>query len=454
MSTTAQALRNSLRRADGYLVFAVVGALMVGLAVAYANLAMTAALTLLGLVFFLPVEMSMGVFVFSIPFDTILVLGNSMTSFSWLAGAFAGGVIVAYGFVSGRMGAPPRSALWWGVFAAWSAISTVWTQDLATSLVRLPTVICMFALYLATVSFRITRRELARLMMFTVVGGAITSVILIYQMHAMVDRATLVFGDRKANPNDVAVSLLLPFALVLGGAVSERGLLKKAVLGCALLLNATAVYVTMSRGALIAMAVTMIAFLFLTSSLKRMILPLCVILLPILLLPSMFFSRLEEAPNGRGTGRLDIFIAGKEIVTHNPVLGVGLAGFPTAYQQYSGYAPVFRGYRMDPHNMFLQIWAETGVIGFALFLGAVVFQMRRAYKDPALRHDFMAAAVYASCLGILVAGLSGNIQWSKGFWLDFILLALVVGVVKREEEETTVSTGHEHDFAPMESAVS
>jgi putative inorganic carbon (HCO3(-)) transporter len=450
VSTSIYALRNALRQADGSTVAAIGGAVLVGVAVAYANFAVAGVLVLLALVVALPVEMSLGVFVFSIPFDTILLLGNSKTSLSWLAGAFAGAIIVVYGFVSRRLGAPPRSALWWGLFAVWSAISILWAQDPATSLVRFPTVIFMFALYLALVSFRITRQELTRLFQLAVVGGAITSAILIYEVHRLgvQDRATLIFGNREANPNDVAISLLLPFALVLGGMLSAQGMLRKVLLGCALVLNATAVYLTMSRGALVALAVTLVVFLFNAGALRRMVLPVLVIVLPVFLLPSMFFNRLAEAPEGRGTGRLDIFIAGKEIVKHNPVIGVGLANFPVVYEQYSGYAPIFRGYHLDPHNMFLQVWAETGVIGFALFLAALVMQLRRSREGALLRRNYMGVAVHAACLGMLVAGLSGNIQWSKGFWLDFILLALVVQVVEREGEPAVSTEERGRDSHP------
>jgi hypothetical protein len=105
-----------------------------------------------------PVELPLGVFAFLIPFDSVLMLGQSGHTLTWLTGAAAGGILLAYGVLSGRLTAPPRAALWWGLFILWGAASLLWALDPGQALERLPTALLLFLLYLVVVSFRISER--------------------------------------------------------------------------------------------------------------------------------------------------------------------------------------------------------------------------------------------------------------------------------------------------------
>jgi O-antigen ligase len=433
-------LQHILRRVDLFGVAAASGAILVPIAVVQQKSLVLAAIAILALVIMAPVEMSFGVFAFSVPFDNVLVLGNidtSHTSLSWGAGAFAGAVLLAYGLVNGRVQRPPRAALWWGLFSLWSVASIAWATVPTLSLPWISTVASLFGLYLITVSLRITRRELSWVLILATAGGAVAAAVLLYEAHhtglqnVPDGRARIVFGNRGSNPNDLGDSLVLPFSLALGGILSTARLWKKALLLAILLLVATAVFLTMSRGSLVALCATLLVFLFRAGVGKRMLIPILFIVIPMLFLPDLFYERLKEAPTGRGTGRLDIFIAGTEVVKHNPVIGIGLANFTVGYNQYAGYAPVFRGYGRAAHNVYLEVWAETGIVGLTLLVFAIYSQMKRPRPNSRSR-DYMEVAVNAGCWGLLVAGLSGNIQWSKEFWLSFILLTLITQIGQRD----------------------
>jgi O-antigen ligase len=76
--------------------------------------------------------------------------------------------------------------------------------------------------------------------------------------------------------------------------------------------------------------------------------------------------------------------------------------------------------------MYLQVWAETGLIGFALFIAAIYFQMKHVRSPANCRSpSYWEIGVGAGCWGLLVAGFGGNIQWSKEFWLCLILLTVI-----------------------------
>jgi O-antigen ligase len=148
---------------------------------------------------------------------------------------------------------------------------------------------------------------------------------------------------------------------------------------------------------------------------------------PVPFLPGEFFHRLMNAPYNRGTGRLDIFLVGLQVIKHHPVVGAGLNNFTVAYTRFAGYAPVFRGFGRAAHNAYLQVWGETGIVGLCLFLAAIWSQMSHARRHltRSAASDYLPFGVEAACYGILIDCLAGNIHWEKTFWLAFILLALV-----------------------------
>jgi O-antigen ligase len=428
-------------------VAAVVTAILIIIAIVQQNVFVLAAVTAVAFVIVLPIETSLGVLAVLVPFDQILVLGNSGVTLAWVAGAFAGATLVFYGLVSGRFQSPPRAGLYWGLFVLWTATSTVWAIDPAISLKQLPTVVALFGVYIVAASLRVTRQELSRILLLAVAGGAVAASVIIFQFahHLSFEgRATLVVGNIEANPNELATSLLLPFSLALCGVWQRESLLKRVGLLAALTLITTSILLAMSRGSLIALAATLLVCLFRVGVHRRVLLPILVLAIPLLFLPSLFYQRMEEASADRGTGRYDIWLAGLEIVKRYPVIGAGLANFPVAYQKVAGYAHVFpsRGYVRDAHNMYLQVWAEMGAIGFAFFLAAIWSQMKEAHSALSSRGswDYSGIAIEAACWGQLVAGLSGNIQWNKPFWFAFILLALFTQ--QRRESELNGLPAH------------
>jgi O-antigen ligase len=69
-----------------------------------------------------------------------------------------------------------------------------------------------------------------------------------------------------------------------------------------------------------------------------------------------------------------------EMIQERPLLGVGTNGFEPAYRQHVAGRPGWAGSVIhDPHNQFMKIAAEQGLIGLAIFLAflaATVFMQR------------------------------------------------------------------------------
>lgn len=72
-------------------------------------------------------------------------------------------------------------------------------------------------------------------------------------------------------------------------------------------------------------------------------------------------TRLENSV----TARLNYFSSAVKIFKKFPVLGAGFGAFPLFHSEYQND---IRFFATDPHNFYLKILSETGVIGFAAFL--------------------------------------------------------------------------------------
>ena len=72
-----------------------------------------------------------------------------------------------------------------------------------------------------------------------------------------------------------------------------------------------------------------------------------------------------------------------QIIPHHPVFGVGTAGFDQAYANEiigkSGLAGLLTG---DPHNQYLKIAVEQGLLGLIIFLGLLFMVARQPVNQP------------------------------------------------------------------------
>ena len=127
---------------------------------------------------------------------------------------------------------------------------------------------------------------------------------------------------------------------------------------------------------------------------------------------------------------------------HYGLFGAGLENFNVAYNQFAGYAPVFRGFNADPHNIYIQIFAETGIVGLVLFGVAVWSQFRALRSFPNQQSpNYKLVAIEAACWGLLAHGLAANLLWRKYFWLAWILLAITVRETAQEHRSGTQPEG-------------
>jgi len=386
------------------------------------------ALTALPIVWLFPVEASLGLFAFLVPFDTVaaIVQGGSGpgTTLNWYVGAISGLMLLVTGLRRRCLGRPPRAALWWTLLVLWASLTTLWAVDTNAAFQKIPSVVSLLLLYLAATSFRITRRELALVNHLAMLGGTSAAIYTIVEFWNGVGwgaRASLFLGERATDPNMLAASLILPMALAIQGFLSSRTRLGRAIMGGSFVVMGLSLFLVMSRGGLIAAFVMIFVFLYRTRIDRRTIAILGIFALLIFAAPDLLFVRIGQALESRAQGRFDIWRAGLVVVQHYGLQGAGLENFRVAYWHYAGSAPVFRGYNRESHNTFLCVTGELGVVGLVVFTAALVSQLRFARDRTTTGSIPGALAHEAACWGILASALSWDLLWLKLFWIVFML---------------------------------
>jgi O-antigen ligase len=139
---------------------------------------------------------------------------------------------------------------------------------------------------------------------------------------------------------------------------------------------------------------------------------------------------------GNLRGRATEALAALLVFLDHPIVGVGPGMFPQNYQVYAARiaasttaSRVDRGTR-EAHNLYTQIAAESGIIGFACFMGILLVtlrDLRRArrrwlHKRPDIAH--LATGFFLSIVGYMVSGLFLHLSFERYFWLLMALASI------------------------------
>jgi O-antigen ligase len=242
------------------------------------------------------------------------------------------------------------------------------------------------------------------------------------------------------DPNFYALILLVTVPLGLAMLATRLPLVVRGVVGGAVMLTCGAVLLTYSRGGALVLALGVLAVLI-HSRIRWRLLALAVVALPIIALaltPSSMRDRLatvlrpvqDTALVGQTVDtsvelRLGAQLVALEMFLDQPFVGVGAGNYPLLYPDYSRELGVVAvGGEFYPHNLYLQVAAETGSIGLLAFLvavGAPITGLQRLRRTGQFGPEQVGVAVALGCY--LVASLMLHGSYPRYLWM---LLALAV----------------------------
>ena len=229
------------------------------------------------------------------------------------------------------------------------------------------------------------------------------------------------------------MEMLVPIPFVLSMGHLFRGGKRALVASCAVLMAAT-IFLSGSRGGMLAFVFEMVLFAALTVGKKRNprialgTMAVCVFILALLIFlgrGGQVLGRLGDLSPGI---RLDITKDSLRMFSHRPVWGWGLGTFPTVYPSYrSFYTNLFVN---EAHNDYVQLLVETGLLGFGLMLWFVA-RLYRYGLPTSRRWEFqwdgaVSLAALLGCTGILVHSfVDFNLQIPANAALFYVLCGLV-----------------------------
>lgn len=143
--------------------------------------------------------------------------------------------------------------------------------------------------------------------------------------------------------------------------------------------------------------------------------------------------------NESQTGRMEIWKRGIGYMADNPLLGVGVRAFSVAEGRLSPQADLLLQYGIGfkfsvAHNSFVQIGAETGVFGLAMFVALLALAFRQLHVfERAVRRTKgkrapelpMVAMLRASLIGYIVSGFFLSQAYSAFLYAQ---LAMIIGL--------------------------
>jgi len=138
--------------------------------------------------------------------------------------------------------------------------------------------------------------------------------------------------------------------------------------------------------------------------------------------------------------RLATWKAGMRMIIDRPLLGVGLGCFGTAHA--TDYSPESKRSWLRAHSLYVQVPAEVGLTGAAVFFGFLFVFMRtnRRIARELLRRGaswrfekILMDAIFAGCVVLLISGLFGH-SLLRVTWYLFAALGLSVLRRLRAEE--------------------
>jgi O-antigen ligase len=319
-----------------------------------------------------------GLYVIFIPFDNMLSLGRAGTLTKWLAlAAFAA---IGVHIVRTRRFRKPGRAFWlFCVFWLFAILGVLWTPDSSSAMTFVQSFGLIIALYGLLAIAPLDEKDLRAILTCVVVGGALSVVYALIVYHDSLGvanetgRLVVSVDNRAIDPNHFANALLAPTAIALVALLHAR---KPAVVVGALAalgLFGTAIVLSLSREAML--ACVLMLFVIIAFSKRRLIasaITVPVLVLIPLLVPSIG-ARMQNALAEQGGGRNYIWHVVWLAWQQHPWFGWGTGAAIVAYNAnyLKAYALHSEVWSRPPHNMYLHVAVELGVVGLILFCAAL-----------------------------------------------------------------------------------
>ncbi len=345
-----------------------------------------------------------------------------------------------------------RPLLFWATagLLLFGGASALWAANAGETRYALGRFLQVAALLLVTYTAASTRAGFRTIVHGYLLASAITS------LYSIATGTYLATGRLAGlfDPNYFAAELIPAILIALFLFATTQSprtrFLSAAVAG----VDLAAFLLTQSRGGIVGLAVALVAAAALAGRARPRVLALVLVLVAAALgyylgyKPAHVFE--NGAPGGltaTSSGRLDEWRVALRIFGRHPLAGVGLGNYQVVEPSIAmqtlnlSYVRYIVNYRQATHNTYLQIAAELGLVGLALFLAILALPLRiaaGALASLGRRFDtleFQVRGLLAGAVGMLVAYVFLSAEFEKQLWLVLALLASVPALLREDAAE-------------------
>ena len=335
-------------------------------------------------------------------------------------------------------------------FLSWALLSSYWAESAGqaynTSWRYFQNMILFLIVYTA-----IRERKHVKWLAWSWLGGATFATVpaILNPPQAEGDLTTRISGT-IGDPNELAALLVAgtAFAVAMTVVSKDNPLARVAAFG-ATFLFLFGIFYTVSRGGLVALGVAIVAAALMSG---RYRLQATIAGALIALFVIVYFADVASVDQRDrittvqgGSGRSDIWKVGWRMVEDKPVVGVGSGNFNVSSIHYLLVKPgaIERDeFIVDTpkvaHNSYLQVLAELGIVGLALFLSIIGFAMWCALRAARwfaragdTQMEIVARAMVVALVGILAADFFITEQYGKQLWILLGLGPALLGIARR-----------------------
>lgn len=336
-------------------------------------------------------------------------------------------------------------------FACWVGASAIWADSDAGVVKALFRYVPNIALYPIVYLAVSERRHVAWIMGAFVVGALASALYGSFVTTGAAGTAQAAEGrltGATAEANELAMLLVVAaaFAAALATYLRRRSAAWLLV-AFAAPLALFAMFATLSRSGLTALVVALIVAVLVGGRWRRGV---ALAVGVIAAVGCLYFAMagpaaIERVTSSDSSGRQDLWTVGWRIVSDNPLTGIGADNFRTDSIRYLvepgviGVDQYIVDQPLVAHNVYLELLAELGVVGLALFLAIVsgslacaVRAISEAKQQGDVRQELLARALVVGLTAMLAADFFLSEQYSKQLWLLLALGPATLAVTRRQ----------------------
>ncbi len=315
----------------------------------------------------------------------------------------------------------------------WSLLSSAWAQSPSTALAGAGRW-AQDLLLLPIVYTGLTQVKHVRWMIAAFIAGALLAVA--YGIATGKTGSYSRLASALDDPEETAAVLVAGAALALALGATAGSRLRRGAGYAAALAALIGLAATGSRGGLVALGAALIAAVVVAGRWRRQVASVAavgavvVVGWFVLLAPSDTVGHISNLQTGRTT----LWTVASRAIESNPVVGVGGDNFALTSSNYivqPGVTNDALQVVIDPkvaHNIFLEIWADLGIVGLILFSALVLASLRCALKaiksferSGRRGEEILSRALVVTLVAMIAADFFMSSLYSKQL---FLLLAL------------------------------